>query len=160
MPRAADQTGKARKSGGKGLVIILALVAGAVGFGLAFYGAPLVMPLSSALSESTLELDAGTFPVALPAERMQLVAAKVTVRPDGSAPEGPNQLHDAVLVLIADATALPLLQDGRGSLDIRERIVLSMAPATAPWLVGIELEPADQPTPPGAETDEAGEAGH
>lgn len=155
-PREDTRTGRP----GKFRVAALVLVAAAGGFGAAFYGAPLVLPPATAALESDAVLDAGSFPVDLPGQRLQLVSARVTVRSGVSAPEGPAGLHDAMLVLLAEATDLPLVRDGRGSLEDLEAVVLSMAEASAPWLAGLDLAPAEEATEPGAEEGAAEPAGH
>lgn len=132
----ATSPGKARR-----LVLPLALATAAAGLATGMLGGPLFTSPAGPSTGAPALRDAGTFPIAFPGTRAQRVQVSVAVRPGASAPQGESALRDAVLVLLTEATALPLVLDGRTSLPDLERIALSIAPASAPWLDKLILTP-------------------
>lgn len=141
MSKPAGQSGERPNRNGRGcLVLILLAVAAAVGgFVAGMQVGPSLGLLPATTEPKVVQVDAGTFPVAMPGARPRIVNARLSLRAEG-APVEPASLQDAVLVLLTEASSLPLALDGRDSLSELERIALAMAPASAPWLVGLELE--------------------
>ena len=143
MTRSAEIAQKpARRWTGRRVFIPLALATAIGGFVTGIVGGPLFAPSGDAAGPGVVQMHAGTFPVATAGAAPQMVDANVSIRPDATAPDGPGPLRDAVLALLTEAAALPLLRDGRDSLADLERAVMSMAPVSAPWLVALDLEPA------------------
>ena len=154
QPADPEDQPKRRGVGGK-LLLPVALLTAVGGFALGLYGRPLVAPEAPEAAEpEVVDLEAGTFVLAMPGLELQFVEASVSIRPD-AAPDGPGPLHDAVYVLLTDASGFPLVLDGRSSLPELEKVVMSMAPAAAPWLVALDLKPSDgRPRAPGPEATE------
>ena len=145
MSIVEDQSGQKqpRKSIWRRMVIPLALVA-AVGGGFAtgMLGGPLLFTPKGAASDTAfVTADAGTFPITMSGAKTQMVNASVALR--SGAPEGAGPLHDAILALLLEASDLPLVLDGRTSLPNLEKVVMSMAQVSAPWLVSLDLEPEE-----------------
>ena len=145
MSIAEDQSEQQqpRKSIWRRMVIPLALVAAAGGgFATGRLGGPLLFTPKGAASDIALvEADAGTFPIIMSGAKTQMVSASVALR--SGAPDGAGPLHDAILALLLEASALPLVLDGRTSLPDLEKVVMSMAQVSAPWLVSLDLEPEE-----------------
>lgn len=135
-----DQTAE-RRGPGRKVFIPLALVTAVGGFATGMWGGPLFAPSGTEAAVEVVEVDAGTFPLAMPGFELQFVDASVSIRPD-TAPQAPGSLHDAVYVLLTEAAGFPLVLDGRTSLTELEEVVMSMAPASAPWLVAVDLKPS------------------
>lgn len=135
-----DAQPERRGPGGK-IFIALVLVTGVGGFVTGMLGGPLFAPSGDAAEVEVIEVAAGTFPLAMPGFELQFVDASVQIRSD-TAPQIPGPLHDAVYVLLTEAAGFPLVQDGRTSLSELEEVIMSMAPASAPWLVAVDLEPS------------------
>ncbi|WP_374434223.1 hypothetical protein [Tabrizicola sp.] len=153
----ADPSGPApggRRRGKLVLAAILLMAAGG-GFALGMAKAPLLAPDETPGAAELVELSAGTF--ALPGQggKLQFVEVTVSIRPE-EAPDGAVPLHDAVLLLLAEASDLPLVQDGRNSLPELEKVVMAMAPASAPWLAALHLAPSDGRSRAVAATEAAG----
>lgn len=160
MSIVEDQSGQKqpRKGIGRRMVIPLALVSAiGVGFASGKLGGPLLFTPKAAASDSApVDVDAGTFPIIISGTKPQMVGASVSIRL--GAPDGANQLHDAVLALLTEASALPLVLDRRTSLPDLEKVVMSMAQISAPWLVSLDLEPAIDPEP--ADDPKPAKSGH
>lgn len=143
MSKAADQTAQPpqRRGFGRKVFVPLALVTAIGGFATGMLGGPMFAPKEGVEAE-VVQMPAGTFPVATQGSGTQMVDASVSIRAGSTAPDGPGPLRDAVFALVTEASAMPLVQDGRNTLADLERIVMSMAPASAPWLVALDLEPS------------------
>ncbi len=141
MPKPVGRSGERSNRNGRGrLVLILLAVAAAIGgFIAGIQVAPSLGLLPATTEPKVVQVDAGAFPVARPGAQPRIVNARLSLRPEDT-PADPASLRDAVLVLLTEASSLPLALDGRDSLSELERIVQAMAPASAPWLVGLELE--------------------
>lgn len=139
------QTEKPRRFARK-ILVPLALVVAVGGFVTGVLGGPLVGSGAADVVGAVIQLQAGPFPIVSEGSVMKMVKANVSVRAGGAAPDGPGPLHDAVFDLLTQAVALPLVKDGRQSLPELEKVVMSMAQNTAPWLVALQLQPADMST--------------
>lgn len=139
MSKTAEQP--KRRLMGRRIFIPLALVTAVGGFVTGMVGGPFVAPQGDTGAE-VIRVDAGTFPVAMPGVEMQFVDASVSIRPD-AAPDGEAPLYDAVYVLLTEASGFPLVLDGENPLTELEKAVMAMAPVSAPWLVAVDLEPAN-----------------
>lgn len=143
MTKATEQTTQTPRRGiGRRVFIPLALATAIGGFAIGMVAGPLVASSPQAGAAQVVAMHAGTFPLSTPGAGVRMVDANVSIRADRTAPDGPGPLRDAVHALLTEAAALPLVQDGRDSLADLERVVLSMAEASAPWLVALDLEPA------------------
>ncbi len=143
MAEEATEPQPAPKRFRRRMVIPLALVtAVGGGFVTGMLGGPLLFtPAGAASGSAIVQADAGTFPITLSGAKTQIVGASVALRTD--APDGAGPLHDALLALLIEASALPLVLDGRTSLPDLEKVVMSMAQVSAPWLVSLDLEPEE-----------------
>lgn len=152
-PQSPPKRRLARKA-----LIPLALVVAVGGFVTGVMGGPLVSP-DAVAPGAVVQMETGPFAVSGLSASVSMVKANVSVQTGRSAPDGPGPLHDAMLSLLTQAAALPLVQDGRQSLPEVERVVMAMARDSAPWLVALELRPADLSTaaaePDPAETQSA-----
>lgn len=144
MSKTAQQTEQQpnRRGMGRRVFIPLALVTAVGGFVMGMMGGPFAA-LQGTSEAEVVQVHAGTFPLAMPGVDIQFVDASVSIRPE-VAPDGAMPLHDAVYVLLTEASGLPLVLDRRTSLTDLEKVVMSMAPVTAPWLVALDLEPVDR----------------
>lgn len=147
-----------RRGFGRKVFIPLALVTAIGGFATGMLGGPLFAPTEGTGSAEVVQMHAGTFPIATAGAGTRMVDANVSVRADASAPDGPGPLRDAVFSLLTEASAMPLVLDGRDTLADLEKVVMSMAPAAAPWLVALELQPSEGLSTAALEPDEKDEA--
>lgn len=131
-----------RRIFGRRVFVPLALVTAIGGFATGMLGGPFFPMSQTARGVEILRIDAGRFPIPTTGSGMQLVDASVSIRTDVTAPETPSHLHDALFTLLTEAAAMPLVMDGRDRLADLERVVMAMAPVSAPWLVALDLEPS------------------
>ena len=142
MSKAADPsaTQPKRRFPGRRVFVPLALVTAIGGFATGMLGGPFLAPSQSAGGVDVVRIAAGRFPIPTTGSGVQLVDASVSVRTGTTAPATPSHLHDALFALLTEAAAMPLVLEGRDRLSDLERVVMAMAPVSAPWLVALELE--------------------
>lgn len=128
------------------VLIPLALVVAVGGFVTGMMGGPLFGTTATEDVGAVVQMEAGPFPIAASGAVLRMVKANVSVRMGHAAPDGPGPLHDAMFDLLTQAAALPLVSDGRQSLPDLAKVAMSMAESTAPWLVALDLQPADLST--------------
>lgn len=128
------------------VLIPLTLVVAVGGFVTGMMGGPLMGGTTGEVAGAVVVMQTGPIPVTGSGTALQMVQANVSVRMGRAAPDGLGPLHDAMFDLLTQAAALPLVGDGRQSLSDLEKVVLSMAQSSAPWMVALQLQPADVST--------------
>ena len=86
----------------------------------------------------------GQFAITLQEHKPTIIKAIALVEPGTASPQNPSQLRDAILGLLTEAAALPLVQQAPDSIVMLERSTMAMASKTAPWLAGLDLAAASQ----------------
>lgn len=148
MPKAAETPTPApaqRKLKPKILVPLILAVA-AVGFGMGHQSVGLLTPGPKAQEEAAAPEahHTGRFAIAVQEPKLTVIEAIVLVEPSTESPQNPSQLRDAILGLLTEAAALPLVQQAEDSIVMLERSTMAMASETAPWLAGLDLATATQ----------------
>ena len=143
---AVAKPAPARRWLGPGILLPVIIAVAAAGFGLGRVG---VMTLAPAPQDSPAILApqahaAGRFAIAVNGSKITFVDAIVLVDGGDGSPQNPAQLRDAVLGLLTQAAALPLVQHADDTLKMLERSTMAMATETAPWLAGLKLELPEQ----------------
>ncbi|MFA8386167.1 MAG: hypothetical protein ACEPO2_11130 [Pelagibaca sp.] len=148
MPKAEETPTPApaqRKLKLKLLVPLIVAVA-AIGFGTGHMSVGFMESGPKAQEEAAAPEahNTGRFAIAVQEPKLTVIEAIVLVEPSTESPQNASQLRDAILGLLTEAAALPLVQQADDGIVMLERSTMAMASETAPWLAGLDLAAATQ----------------
>lgn len=124
--------------------LILAVAAMGVGTGHMSVGFIAPGPKTQAEAAAPEAHHTGNFAIAVKEPKLTVIEAIALVEPGAASPQNPSQLRDAILGLLTEAAALPLVQQADDGIAMLERSTMAMASETAPWLAGLDLAAASQ----------------
>lgn len=128
------------------VLVPLTFAVAAMGVGTGYLGASFTAPRPKPQADAVAPEvhHTGSYAIAVQETKPTVIEAIALVDPGAASPQNPSQLRDAILGLLTEAAALPLVQQADDGILMLERSTMAMASETAPWLAGLDLVAASQ----------------